>query len=390
MNRRNLSSWSGWWRPALVALAALAVPIPARAQAALSTKGEAEVLVPPQGGTAEIPLHVGKICVLSFPDKLASRVIASSPDFKVMVWSESALAVRTDNGDAAPATVAIATTAGLKVNVILRVVQTTELAPTMVRFRSLSEAQLVETQVTAEVEKRLGPAQQRLEQTQRRLDQMQRRLDQTQRRLAQERQRFTELTRRRDREATLAIRLTRGSAMLWEMGANAPAEVDSRGVAASASLGVRYWLDLGGELSVAYLDEASYPMATLPLGAAMVTGPLRRTTNTAQLRGFATLRVGDFWMPFLQLALGVGARFRSAAALYVPTAQGFVWLPPDDQRDEVSLDLVTGVRVGIERRITRRWTAGISAATAHAFGVSRPDLRTSEVTVSLSYSRPVP
>jgi hypothetical protein len=178
--------------------------------------------------------------------------------------------------------------------------------------------------------------------------------------------------------------------MLWEAGAEAPAEVDSRGVAASASLGVRHWLDLGGELGVAYLDEANYPTATLPLGVAMVTGPLRRTTNTAQLRGFATLRVGGFWMPFLQLALGVGARFRSAAALYVPTAQGALWLPPDDQREEVSLDLVTGVRAGIERRITHRWTAGISAATAHAFGVSRPDLRTSEVTFSISYSRPVP
>jgi hypothetical protein len=345
-----------------------------------SAKGATEVLVPPQGGAAEIPLHVGKVCILSFPDKLASKVVASSPDFKVMVWNESTLAVRTDHSNAAPATMAISTTAGLKVNVTLRVVPATEPAPTMVRFRSLSEAQLLEARITAEVAKRVGPTQQRL-------DQAQQRLDETQRRLAQERQRLAELTLRREREAMLAIRLTKGSAVIWEAGTEAPAEVDSRGVVVSTSLGVRHWLDLGGELGGTYLDEASYESATLPSDAVMVTGPLRRTTHTAQLRGFATLRVGNFWMPFVQLALGVGARFRSDATVYAPTEQGSLWFTPDDQRQEVSLDLVTGVRAGIERRITRRWTAGISAAAVHAFGVSKPDLRTSEVTFSISYSR---
>jgi hypothetical protein len=370
VNRGNLPSWSGSWHTALVALAACAVlaATPPRAQAAPSAQGEAEVLVPPQGGAAEVPLHVGKNCILSFSDKLESKVIASSLDFKVMVWNERALVVRANHGTAAPTTVAIATTAGLKVHVTLRVVPTTEPAPTMVRFRSLSEAQIVEARVTAEVAQRLGP--------------VQRRLDQAQRRLAQ-----TQLMRRRSGEATLAIRLTKGSAVIWEAGTEAPAEVGSRGIAVSASLGVRHWLDLGGELSGANLDEASYSTATLLSSAVMVTGPLRRTTNTAQLRGFATLRAGDSWMPFVQLALGVGARFRSDAAVYTPALSGAFWLPPDDQRKEVSLDLVTGVRAGIERRITRRWTAGISAAAAHAFGVFRPDLQTSEVTLSLSYSR---
>lgn len=365
---------------ALALCAALCASSLAWAQAAPSAKGEAEILVPPQGGAAEVPLHIGEVCILSFPDKLAPKAIASSSDFKVMAWNESTLAVRTDNDNAAPATMAIATIAGIKVNVTLRVVAATEPALTMVRFRSLSEAQTFESRVTAEIARRLGPAQQRLEQSQSRLEQ-------AQSQVVQARQRLDALTRRRAREATLAIRLTRGSAEIWEAGTEAPAEVASRGFAASASLGVRHWLDLGCELGATYSDEASYPSATLPVGAEMFSGPLRRTTNTAQLRGFATLRVGDFWMPFLQLALGVGARFRSTAALYVPTAQGDLWLPPDDQGEEVSLDLVSGVRAGIERRITLHWTAGISAGTAHAFGVFRSDLRTSEVAFSLSYSR---
>jgi hypothetical protein len=371
---------------ALAVCAALTAPSPAQAQAAPSAQLETEVLVPPQGGAADVPLHVGKVCVLSFPDKLDHRAIASSLDFELKKWSESTLAVRADRDSAAPVTIALATIAGLKVNVTLRVVPATEPAPTMVRFRALSEAQLLEARVAAEVAKHLGPAQHRLGQAQHRLEQAQRQLASAQAQLTEERQHLLELTRRREPETTLALQLTRGLAVLWEAGTEASAEVDSRGVAASASFGVRPWLDLGGELGVAYLDEARYRRATLPLGGTLFTGPLRRTTNTAQLRGFATLRVGYLWTPFLQLALGAGARFRSTAAIYVPTAQGLLWLPPDDQGEEVSLDLVTGVRAGIERRVTVRWTAGISATAAHAFGVSTPDLRTSEVTFSLSYA----
>jgi hypothetical protein len=68
-------------------------------------------------------------------------------------------------------------------------------------------------------------------------------------------------------EATLSIRPTRGSARIWEAGTGERAEVWSRGAAASLSLGVRDWLDLGGELAVSYFDEASYQMATLPVSA---------------------------------------------------------------------------------------------------------------------------
>lgn len=109
-----------------------------------------------------------------------------------------------------------------------------------------------------------------------------------------------------------------------------------------------------------------------------------------ELRGLATLRLGDVWMPVLQLSLGVGARFRSRAVMFVPTEQGSFWLPPDDQGAAVSLDLVTGLRAGFERRITLHWTAGLTAATAQSFGIGTPDLRTTEVAFSLSYSRWAP
>jgi hypothetical protein len=187
-------------------------------------------------------------------------------------------------------------------------------------------------------------------------------------------------------EATLAIRPTRGWARIWEAGTEERVNVRSRGFTASASLGARDWLDLGGELVLGYFDEASYQMAILPISANPLSGPLKRTSNTAQLRGVATFRLGVGWVPFVQLALGFGARYRTTALLYGPTTQGDRWLIPDGQQEEVTLDLVTGARAGLEHRITVHWAAGVSAAVAHSFGVFRPDLQTSDVTISLSYS----
>jgi hypothetical protein len=187
-------------------------------------------------------------------------------------------------------------------------------------------------------------------------------------------------------EATLAIRPTRGSARIWEDGTAESVKVRGRGFAASVNLGMRDWLDLGGELVASWFDEASYQMATLPVSANPFSGPLKRRSNNAQLRGTATLRLGIGWVPFVQLALGLGARYRTTALLYSGTAQGDRWLIPDGQREEVTLDLVTGVRAGLERRITVHWAAGVSAAVAHSFGVFRPDLQTSDVMLSLAYS----
>lgn len=187
-------------------------------------------------------------------------------------------------------------------------------------------------------------------------------------------------------EVTLAIRPTWGSARIREAGTDQPAEVRSLGVAASASLGVRDRLDVGAELVAGYFDEASYEMAILPVRATPLSGPLKRTSRTAQLRGLATLRLGVGWVPFVQLALGLGARHRTTAQLCAPTARGHRWLIPDGQDEEVSLDVVTGLRAGLERRLTVHWTAGVSGAVAHAFGVFRPDFQTADVTLSLSYS----
>ena len=187
-------------------------------------------------------------------------------------------------------------------------------------------------------------------------------------------------------ELTIALRPTSGEARIWEAGTEERVQVKSRGFAGGVSLGVRDWLDLGGEIVAGYFDEASYEMATLPISVNPLSGPLKRTSRIAQLRGVATFRVGVGWVPFLQLALGAGARHRTTALLWGPTTQGMRWLIPDGQREEISLDLVTGARAGLERRLTVHWTAGVSAAVAHSFGVFRPDLQTADLTISVSYT----
>lgn len=186
-------------------------------------------------------------------------------------------------------------------------------------------------------------------------------------------------------EATIAVRPVRGSAELWETGTDERVKVDGRGIAASMSYGVRDWLDLGGEIVASNFDEAAYQWATVPISGDPLSGPLKRTTNIRQLRATATLHYGVFWVPYVQASLGLGARFRSAAVMYVPTEVDERWLITDQHR-EVSLDVVTGIRAGLERRLTIHWTAGISAAKTYSFGVFRPDLRTAEWMLSLSYS----
>jgi hypothetical protein len=61
-----------------LALAAILAVICAARSAHAQTPGprsEAELLVPPQGGAFEIPVHAGMVCILSFPEKLAQKAL---------------------------------------------------------------------------------------------------------------------------------------------------------------------------------------------------------------------------------------------------------------------------------------------------------------------------
>jgi hypothetical protein len=135
---------------ALCASSAVAVGQPA-------AKGELEFLVAPGGGALTVPVHAGEVCILSFPEKLGSSALSSSPDFDIKAWGSDGVAVRS-TGRATTATLALSTSSGvIKVNLTFRVVSEKENALTMVRFKPASFEEALEAQISAEVKKRVAP-----------------------------------------------------------------------------------------------------------------------------------------------------------------------------------------------------------------------------------------
>jgi hypothetical protein len=183
-------------------------------------------------------------------------------------------------------------------------------------------------------------------------------------------------------EATIRVRPEGGLARVDETGASSPAVVGGGGVAAGLSWGVRNWLDLGGELAAVALAEARYDGASARVFDVEYQGELWRTTRLAQLRGTATLRLGVGWVPTIQLALGVGGRQRTAARFAYSSAI----VMPDGGDAELVLDAVAGLRVGLDHRLTRRWTMGLSAGATACLGIGAPDLQFFDASLSLAYT----
>jgi len=134
---------------------AAAQPAPPAGNAA--KPGEATVLVPPQGGTADVAAHMNTNVLLTFPSPIASKVVGWSRDWDVKEFTDGIL-VRANSDKAAPATLALATRDGqIKVNITLRVVPASEQGMTLVRFVSASAEDAFRAAVDVEVEKRTAP-----------------------------------------------------------------------------------------------------------------------------------------------------------------------------------------------------------------------------------------
>jgi hypothetical protein len=187
-------------------------------------------------------------------------------------------------------------------------------------------------------------------------------------------------------EAEIAVRPAGEIARIAERGTGELAVVRGEGGAGGLNWGFRNWLNVGGELAVSAFEQASYQLVTLPVGANPRTGSLSRRTQTMQLRGLATLRLGVGWVPTIQLAAGLGARRRSAAQLRTEAGQQLLVFVPDGEGAELSLDLVAGVRIGLDRRLTRHWTIGASVGGTHCLGVAEPDMQFADASISISYN----
>jgi len=121
-------------------------------------KSETEILIPPQGGTAEVPIHAGEVCILSFPEPLVGgNALASSTQFEIQRWRDDGVAVRALSTSAKTTTLALSTSSGaVKVNVTLVVVGDDKPALTLVRFRAVSAEAAFEARLQAAVGKRVA------------------------------------------------------------------------------------------------------------------------------------------------------------------------------------------------------------------------------------------
>jgi len=119
--------------------------------------GEAEFLVPPQGSAVDVPIHKGVAVVLSFPEKLDSSVLGSSPDYEISRWGDDAVGVLAKVATAHPASLALATASGsIKVNVTIHVVPDAANGLTLVRFKAATAEAAFNAAVDAEVTKRMA------------------------------------------------------------------------------------------------------------------------------------------------------------------------------------------------------------------------------------------
>lgn len=131
-------------------------PVRRGSDASATAKGEVTVLVPPQGGTADIAVHYGTATMLSFPSALASSVIQSSEDWQVRAFADGLGAmVSAVTPKAAPTTIALATKNNdVRVNVTLRLAPTAADGVTLVRFQAATAEEAFDAAVAVAVDAR--------------------------------------------------------------------------------------------------------------------------------------------------------------------------------------------------------------------------------------------
>jgi hypothetical protein len=170
-----------------------------------------------------------------------------------------------------------------------------------------------------------------------------------------------------EHEAELGASATGGLARVAEKGATDADTVPAVGVGARLSYGVRNWLAVEGHVAIASLGEAEYQdMRVSIAGGSPRDGDLTRTTRTARAVGGALLRGGVAWVPTAFLGAGVQGRWQGAAAF---SATGGT---PDGYDDTLAVDLVATARVGLDRRLGRRWVVGAAVGVTHAFPLGGP------------------
>jgi hypothetical protein len=187
------------------------------------------------------------------------------------------------------------------------------------------------------------------------------------------------LARADEYEASIELQATGGFARVAEDRANEADLVPAAGVTARATYGLRNWLALEADLSVNAFGEAQYRDMQLRVGGGIPRpGDLARTSRAARLVAGPLFRAGVVWIPTAFLGAGVQGRWQGIAAF------GDTRSMPDGYGNELAVDLVATARIGLDRRLGRRWIIGASAGVTHAFPLGGPALDVVEGGLSIA------
>ncbi|HRC57782.1 MAG TPA: hypothetical protein PKU97_17725 [Kofleriaceae bacterium] len=168
-------------------------------------------------------------------------------------------------------------------------------------------------------------------------------------------------------EAQWSARPWAGVARLREEGAASLALATQGGLSLGLSYGLSNRLDLCAELSLASSAMTRFADVMVSIdGGSAQRGELQRRSGGAQLAVGPIWRLGVAWVPVLAVTGGAGVRYRSDGEL---VGTGIV---PASKRAEQGLELVVATRLGLERRVSPRFTVGVYASAQLGGGPALP------------------
>lgn len=169
-------------------------------------------------------------------------------------------------------------------------------------------------------------------------------------------------------EASLHVQPAAGIARVGAPGTDERARVTSVGVSVRFTYGLRHWLAVEAEAGGAVLGEARFTEVPVTIsGGATTIADIDRRTSTGRLTLGATLRLGVAWIPTVSAGLGAQLRVDGAGTI---AGSGLV---PDGFAGGTRADAVAFTRIGLDRRLGRRWVVGASAGASRAFAAPAID-----------------
>lgn len=183
-------------------------------------------------------------------------------------------------------------------------------------------------------------------------------------------------------ELQWSLRPLGGVATWHEEATSGVALAGAAGTSLGVSYGLSHQLDLGVEVLGLATSKAAFEGSTIVYDGSVQLGDIdrlqRQTVTSALLLG-PTWRYGVDWVPVVTVAAGGGYRVRTEGVFEETRVR------PMEKQVEKSYDLALLGRVGMERRVTRRWTLGGYVSALSTWYPSQPLFGSVSLGLGVSY-----